>query len=178
VTAKALLSSAWQHWTTPEDVLHRVGCIEPICLDPCGNANDRVHAAESWWGPGADVPGEHSCDGLKERWLRPGRGLIYCNPPFGRELAAWVRKAAAEGDAGAEIVLLVPARTDTVWWHEHIAGVASARCYWKGRLRFGNPPPDKGGGDVAPFPACVVYHGPRPYAFGAAFEDAGEIVIG
>lgn len=182
MTAAALLTSAWQHWTTPDDVLHRVRLIEPIDLDPCGNEHDQVGARESWWGLShtlaATADLKHGYDGLVQPWLRPGLGLIYVNSPFGRELVFWVARSASEAERGAEIVQLVPARTDTAWWHEHIAGVARARCYWKGRLRFGNPPPGKGGGETSPFPACVVYHGPRPYTFGAAFEDAGEIVIG
>lgn len=176
MTAAALLTSSWQHWTSPAVVLDRVRCIAPIDLDPCGNENDRVGARESWWG--LKHVGPHGVCGLTTRWLRPGRGLIYVNPPFGRAIAEWVGKAAHEGDAGAEIVMLVPARTDTGWWHEHIAGVARARCFWKGRMRFGNAPDGKGSGESATFPTALVYYGNRPYAFGAAFEDAGEIVIG
>lgn len=180
MTAAALLTSKWPHWTSPDVVLHRVGCIEPIDLDPCGNENDRVGARESWWGPlgaGLHAHRAHAQDGLVERWLRPGRGLIYVNPPYGREIATWMEKAHDEADAGAEIVMLVPARTDAGWWHEHVAGVVRARCFWKGRLKFGNPQPGLTS-TTSTFPSAVIYHGPRPYAFGAAFEDAGEIVIG
>lgn len=173
----ALTSSAWSHWTTPVEVLHRVHCIAPIDLDPCGNANDHVGARESWWG--LKHVGVHGIDGLHTPWVSAGRGLIYCNPPYGREIGDWIEKARTESEErAAEVVMLVPARTDTAWWHEHVAGVARGRCFWRGRLRFGNPAPGKGSGESSTFPSAVLYYGPRPYAFGAAFEDAGEVVIG
>lgn len=172
----ALTSSAWSHWTTPDVVLHRVRCIEPIDLDPCGNAADQVGARESWFGP--QHKGTNNVDGLHTPWVKPGRGLIYVNPPYGREIGDWIAKARGEYEAlSAEVVMLVPARTDTVWWHDHVAGVARGRCFWKGRLRFGNPAPGKGSGESSTFPSALLYYGRRPYTFAAAFEDAGEIVI-
>ena len=175
MTAAALLTSTWSHWTSPDVVLHRVRCLAPIDLDPCGNANDEVRAAESW--RGLQHPGPHGIDGLTSRWLRPGRGLIYANPMFGRKLPDWTAKAVEEGRGGCEIVMLLPARTDTKWWHDHVVGQAQARCFWRGRLKFGNPPPAERS-TTSTFPSCIVYWGHRPYAFGAAFEDAGEVVIG
>ena len=75
MTAAALLTSAWSHWTTPDNVLERVRRLGPIGLDPCGNPEDHVQAALSWHGPHAkDV--EHRGDGLQEGWL--GYGLVFC----------------------------------------------------------------------------------------------------
>lgn len=176
MTAASLLTSAWSHWTTPDDVLTRVRCVGPIDLDPCGNPNDQVKAFESWHGPAGT--GKHRVDGLATSWMKAGRGLIYTNPPYGRTVQHWIEKAAREGAAGAEVILLVPARTDTAWWHEQIVGFCNARCFWRGRLRFGNQPPGKGGGESSTFPSALVYWGRSPYAFGAAFDDAGEVVIG
>jgi hypothetical protein len=112
-------------------------------------------------------------DGLAESW-QGYVSLAYVNPPYGRVLPQWVKKCADEGAAGAEVVLLVPARTDTVWCHEQVFQRAQAACFWRGRLNFENPPP----GSARPggtFPPLVAYWGPRRDAFFAAFAGAGEL---
>jgi phage N-6-adenine-methyltransferase len=86
-------------------------------------------------------------DGLAQDW---SGDVVWCNPPYGaRETAMWARKAAAEAERGATVVLLVPARPDTRWWHECIEGKHEVRNI-RGRLRFG------GGYSVAPFAAVLV----------------------
>jgi phage N-6-adenine-methyltransferase len=85
-------------------------------------------------------------NGLVQRW----EGRVWCNPPFGRVIAAWVRKAwdsVEKGDAEL-VVLLVPARVDTAWWLDFCAkGEVRFR---RGRLRFG------GAKSGAPFPSAIV----------------------
>lgn len=68
------------------------------------------------------------------------------NPPYGREIGKWVKKAA---ESNATVVCLLPARTDTKWFHEYILGKAEIR-FVKGRLKFGD------GKNSAPFPSMVV----------------------
>jgi hypothetical protein len=71
------------------------------------------------------------------------------NPPYGREINMWVEKATKEAGNGALVVGLLPARTDTRWWHEHVDGHASIH-FFAGRLVFGNA------GNAAPFPSALA----------------------
>ena len=73
----------------------------------------------------------------------------YCNPPYGREISKWVEKAYSENKKGVLVVLLLPARTDTKWFHEYIYKKHEIR-FIKGRLKFND------GKKSAPFPSMVV----------------------
>lgn len=89
-----------------------------------------------------------------------GDGAVFCNPPYGREIGKWVKKAYEEARGGGyAVVLLIPARTDTTYFHDYIYGKAEIR-FVRGRLRFTD---DEGNaGDPAPFPSMVViYNGER-----------------
>ena len=82
---------------------------------------------------------------------------MFCNPPYGREIGKWVQKAYEEAQAGTPIVLLIPARTDTSYFHEYIYGKAEVR-FVRGRLRFTDE--DGHAADPAPFPSMlVIYNG-------------------
>jgi site-specific DNA-methyltransferase (adenine-specific) len=90
---------------------------------------------------------------------------VYVNPPYGRVIGRWIVKAMTE--PVDELILLVPARTDTAWFqplYDH------AICFIRGRLRF------SGARENAPFPCALVYRGPRPDAFAQAFSHRGVIV--
>ena len=87
--------------------------------------------------------------GLKQKW----EGICWMNPPYGREISKWMKKAYEESLNGATIVCLVPSRTDTIWWHEY-AMKGEVRLI-KGRLRF------KGAQSSAPFPSAIVIFGPN-----------------
>ena len=92
-------------------------------------------------------------------------GAVFCNPPYGREIRKWVQKAYAEAQRGQTIVLLIPARTDTAFFHDYIYGKAEIR-FVRGRLTFtgedGNPQRDKSGRAMpAPFPSMVVIYNRR-----------------
>lgn len=84
-------------------------------------------------------------NGLSQKW----EGVCYMNPPYGREIGKWVKKAKLESENGATVVCLLPARTDTKWFHDHIYGFAEIR-FVKGRLKFGESK------NSAPFPSMVV----------------------
>lgn len=86
-------------------------------------------------------------DGL----LQPWAGTVWCNPPYGNAIANWVAKAHRESANGVTSVCLLPARTDTRWFHEHILGKAEIR-FIKGRLKFGGAPYN------APFPSMLVIY--------------------
>ena len=80
---------------------------------------------------------------------------MFCNPPYGRALGAWVRKAYEEAQAGTTVVLLIPARTDTAYFHDYIYGKAEIR-FLRGRLHFEDE--DGNRFPPAPFPSMVVVY--------------------
>ena len=149
----ALLSSKRNDWRTPPELLGLVASMEGgITLDPCAGEfiGGEFHLTE---------------DGLSRSWASPG--VTFCNPPYSRRLPLWTAKVVAEAALGQEIVLLVPARTDTRWWHRDIAARADAICFLKGRLHF------DGAKCGAPFPSAVCYYGERTKAFVRAFAGKG-----
>jgi hypothetical protein len=85
--------------------------------------------------------------GLKQQWS----GKVFVNPPYGREIGQWVRKAWEESLHGTLVVCLVPARVDTRWWHDY---AKKGHVYFlRGRLKFG------GASNSAPFPSAIVTFG-------------------
>lgn len=108
---------------------------------------------------GAEFPGQVAhFDGLAQRWT----GICWCNPPYGREIGKWVKKAHDSAHArDALVVCLVPARTDTKWWHRYIWDGENHRPregvevrLLEGRLKFG------GAASGAPFPSALVIFKP------------------
>ena len=87
-------------------------------------------------------------DGLTREWGR----RVYMNPPYGREVVPWVKRAYEEGLNGKLVVCLLPSRTDTRWWHGYVMKAREIR-FIKGRLKFSDA---KQG---APFPSCIVIFG-------------------
>ncbi|MDG3008459.1 DNA N-6-adenine-methyltransferase [Paludisphaera sp. Pla2] len=141
-------SSIGQAWETPSQLLEVLYSVfGRFDLDPCSPSKK---------GPvKARVRFTAEDDGLELPW----KGRVFVNPPYGRGLGEWVCKARSEfesGDAGL-VVLLIPARTETSYWHRHVAGKASV-WFIEGRLKFG------GGKQSAPFPSALV-------VFGATSEE-------
>jgi phage N-6-adenine-methyltransferase len=136
-------ASVGQSWETPQAVLQVLYSVfGRFDLDPCsprkhGPVKARVHfTAED--------------DGLSLPW----HGRVFVNPPYGKELSHWIAKARDEFENGSAtlVVLLIPARTETAYWHDYIAGQASV-CFLKGRLKFSD------GKQSAPFPSALVIFG-------------------
>ncbi|MEA4960369.1 DNA N-6-adenine-methyltransferase [Lutispora sp.] len=94
-------------------------------------------------------------DGLQEDWYR--ERSIWLNPPYGRQIGKWVKKAYVESQKGCTVVCLLPARTDTKWFHDYIYNKAEIR-FIKGRLKFG------GHENAAPFPSMIVIFRPKQAA--------------
>lgn len=90
-------------------------------------------------------------DGLLQDW---GGKRVFCNPPYGRELPKWIRKAHDEAQKGALVVMLVPARTDTRAFHDYIYHQAEIR-FIRGRIKFGDAKAS------APFPSMLVIFRPK-----------------
>lgn len=87
-------------------------------------------------------------DGLRKDW---GGNTVFCNPPYGRDIYAWVRKCFMEAQKiNTIVVMLIPARTDTRYFHEFIYHKAREIRFIKGRLKFGDQK------NSAPFPSMVV----------------------
>jgi len=146
VRTRVLTSSDSTSHNTPPVVLRMLRAFGRIALDPCSNATSIVRARVEW---------TKEDDGLPRSWVAPG--LVFVNPPFGDELPTWIDKMIAEAARGAEIVALVPARTDTKWF-ERVTAVADVG-FWKGRLKFGNAK------NAAPFAVALLYFGPRRALF-------------
>lgn len=96
-------------------------------------------------------------DGLSQQW----HGNCWMNPPYGREIGKWMKKALEASKEGALVACLVPARTDTAWWHEY--AMKGEIRFIRGRLKFG------GSQNSAPFPSAVVIF--RPQKGGMSDED-------
>jgi phage N-6-adenine-methyltransferase len=133
-------SSATNEWATPQAFFDELNAEFRFTLDPCcthENAKCARHftAAE---------------DGLKESWAYE---RVFMNPPYGREIGKWMKKAYESSNLlGSLVVCLVPARTDTHWWHD-FAAKGEVR-FIRGRLKFGD------GKNSAPFPSAVVIFRP------------------
>lgn len=128
-------SSKRLDWTTPVDLFNKLDSIYYFDLDAAASEENAL----------CNFFYTEETNGLAHSWA--GK-RVWCNPPYGREIRAWTRKAAAESLQATLIVMLVPARTDTIWWHEVIK---TARVvYLKGRLKFG------GQKNAAPFPSALL----------------------
>ena len=127
-------SSKTDEWETPQNLFDELDREFRLSWDVC--ATDDNTKLPKWW--------TKKDDGLSKDW----RGLrCWMNPPYGRDIGRWVKKAS---EGGAKIVVaLLPARTDTKWFHDYILGKAEIR-FLKGRLKFGNSK------NSAPFPSMVV----------------------
>lgn len=146
----ALLSSKNMGWCTPADFFSELDQEFHFNLDPA--ATDKSAKCARYFTP-AD-------DGLKADW---GGCRVFCNPPYGRQITDWVRKGYEESKKpGTLVVMLIPARTDTSYFHDYIFhGKADEVRFIRGRLTFtdedGNPTKDaKGRPCSAPFPSAVV----------------------
>lgn len=133
---KALFSSNTDLWATPQAFFDRLNDEFHFTLDLCSDGTNAK--CERFFTP-AD-------DGLAQEWA-PHR--VFMNPPYGRVIGDWIRKAYEESCKGALVVALIPARTDTRYWHDYVMRAAEIR-FVRGRLKFGD------GKNPAPFPSAVV----------------------
>ena len=140
----ALLSSKKMDYCTPQGFFDTLNAEFHFTLDAA--ATEKSAKCKNFYTP--------ETDGLTAPW-NIGGGSVFCNPPYGREIGKWVRKAFEESTGGYPIVLLIPARTDTSYFHDYIYGKAEIR-FIRGRLRFTD---DEGNAaDPAPFPSMVVIY--------------------
>ena len=134
-----LFTSGTDEWETPREFFDAVDGVFHFSLDVCASS---ANAKCGRYFTKAD-------DALTRTWS----GVCWMNPPYGREISLWVRKAYESGlKAGTVVVCLLPARTDTKWWHDYVIAHASLIRFIRGRLRFSGRGP-------APFPSALVAFG-------------------
>jgi len=133
-----MMSSATPEWATPQDFFDKLNLQYGFDLDVCATAENAKCAR---FFTEAD-------DGLKQEWT----GVVWMNPPYGRTIGKWVHKAYESAQKGATVVCLLPARTDTAWWHDYCE--KGRHQFVRGRLKFG------GSKNSAPFPSAVVVFEP------------------
>lgn len=136
-------SSKDDTWGTPQSFYRRLDMEFNFTLDPCadaGNAKCAKYFTE------AD-------DGLAQDWEGE---TVFMNPPYGRDIKKWIKKAHEESRKPNTIVVcLIPSRTDTRYWHDHVMRAKEIR-FVKGRLKFGDAE------NAAPFPSAVVVFSNKP----------------
>jgi len=133
-------SSATDEWATPQEFFDRCNAVLGFTVDVCCT-HENAKCAKHY---------TRAEDGRAQSWQGE---RVWMNPPYGRTIGLWMKKAYEEAQKGALVVCLVPARTDTQWWHEYAA--KGTVHFLRGRLKFG------GSENSAPFPsALVVFLGP------------------
>lgn len=132
---KGLLTSNSTEWETPQDFFNELDKEFNFTLDPCATKENakckKFYTKEQ--------------DGLKQDW---DNEIVFCNPPYGREIGKWVKKAS---ETNSKVVMLIPSRTDTRYFHNYIYNKVGVRFrFIKGRLKFGESK------NSAPFPSMIV----------------------
>lgn len=135
---EVMFSSKTDQWATPQDFFDKLNVEFSFTLDPCADENN--HKCSKYF--------TKEEDGLLRDWAGE---TVFCNPPYGRTIRHWVKKCHDEVylNQCPCAVMLIPARTDTTWFHQYIYGKAKIR-FVKGRLKFGDS------ANSAPFPSMVV----------------------
>lgn len=135
---RAWYTSRTEEWATPVKVFEELDREFHFTLDPCSS------------------PLNYKCekhytiedDGLMQDW---GGETVFCNPPYGKAMRNWVAKCALEaGKPGTTVVMLIPARTDTSYFHDYIYHKADEIRFLRGRFHFND------GKNPAPFPSMIV----------------------
>lgn len=136
-----LFTSNTDLWATPQELFDKLDAQYHFETDVCALPENAK--CERFFTP--------ELDGLKQEWT----GVCWMNPPYGRQIGAWVRKAYESArDNLATVVCLLPARTDTAWYHDYVLPYAHV-TFVRGRIKFG------GGETWSAFPErdCCVLSG-------------------
>lgn len=133
-------------WATPKDFYNKLNTEFNFGLDAAALSSSTL-VPDNWYGPDHTEPARR--DAFTCSWSVDAEGKsIWLNPPYGRTIGDWLNKANTEALRGGVIVCLVPARTDTNWWHNYC--IQHEVRFIRGRLKFGNQK------NSAPFPSAVV----------------------
>lgn len=134
MNTQVMFSSKTPEWETPQKLFDELNKEFGFTLDVC--ATDQNAKCPRYF--------TKEINGLSQSW---DNQIAWCNPPYGREIGLWIKKASEQ--QGGVVVMLLPARTDTKYFHEYIYGKSEIR-FIKGRLKFGNSK------NSAPFPSMIV----------------------
>ena len=155
-TQRAMFSSKSNDWGTPQNFYDKLdNSFGPFTLDPCSdgqnNKTDNYFTKEQ--------------NGLSQDW---SGNKVFMNPPYGRAIKDWLKKAYEEGQKpNTTVVCLIPARTDTKYWHDYVMK-AQAVYFVKGRLKFGDS------NNSAPFPSAVIVFTSALSPFGTIMGAMGR----
>lgn len=135
---EVMFSSKKNEWETPQELFNKLNKEFSFTLDPCAtpeNAKCKKYYTIKE-------------NGLEQNWQGE---TVFCNPPYGRTIKTWVKKCYEESKKhNTIVVMLIPARTDTSYFHDFIYNKAKEIRFLRGRLKFGNSK------NSAPFPSMVV----------------------
>lgn len=136
MVSKTLFSSNSGEWSTPQKLFDSLNRCYSFTVDAAASKENAK--LERYW--------NKETNGLAQDWSGE---RIFCNPPYGRDIGAWLKKAWDQSPGIS--VFLLPARTDTKWYHLYIIGNDNAHVHFlPGRLKFG------GAKNSAPFPSMLV----------------------
>lgn len=127
-------------WSTPGPLFYQLDSIHDFTLDPC--CTEHNHLCDKFF--------TEEDNGLVQDW---SEDRVFMNPPYGREIGKWIKKAYEESLKGALVVCLIPSRTDTSYWHDFV--MKGEITFIRGRVKFGG---SKGN---APFPSAIVIFKPK-----------------
>jgi phage N-6-adenine-methyltransferase len=147
---QVLYASRSEEWPTPQDLFDLLDNEFGFTLDPCATPENAK--CEKFF--------TRADDGLVQDW---GCERVFCNPPYGTHMRAWAHKCFDASIAGATVVMLAHARTDTRWFHDWVYGKAELR-FVRGRLKFG------GSSQSAPFPSLIAIYMPARVVSPAQFS--------
>ena len=133
-----MFSSKTDLWATPQTFFDKLNSEFGFDTDVCALASNAKCA--KFFTP--------EVNGLTQAW----EGVCWVNPPYGRGIGMWLKKAYESAQQGATVVCLVPSRTDTRWWHDYC--MKGEVRFIKGTLKFG------GHNNAAPFPSAIVIFRP------------------
>lgn len=133
---KGLFTSNKDDWETPQDLFDYWNKIFSFTLDACASHSNAK--CPRYW--------TKETNALVQDW---DHETIWCNPPYGRKIGSFVRMACYAKHSS--VVMLLPARTDTRWFHDYIYKNPNVQiCFLRGRVHFSNSP------QPAPFPCMIV----------------------
>lgn len=139
MNTELMFSSKTDQHSTPQDFFDKLDDVFNFKTDVCADAINAK--CDYYYG--------EDCDGLTQSWI----GSCWMNPPYGRQIGKWVKKAYESArDNNATVVCLLPARTDTKWFQDYC--LDAEHFFVRGRLKFGDAV------NSAPFPSVVVVFRP------------------
>tara|TARA_R100001460_G_scaffold48618_3_gene86666 strand:+ start:107 stop:610 length:504 start_codon:yes stop_codon:yes gene_type:complete len=135
-----LFSSAKQDWATPWSLFNVLNDEFGFALDAAASSDNAKCATYL----------TEDDDALNVSWSElVGNKPIWLNPPYGREIGKWIKKACLESRKGSTVVCLTFCRSDTQWWHNWAMKSAEIRLI-PGRITF------EGATSSAPAPSCLL----------------------